>query len=111
MTNTSTDAGDWCSDRQAIAADHPSLPGHFPGRPVVPGVVILDCVREALQSRYPQHRLAGLPAVKFLAPLLPEQGFIIQLSGEAPRLRFVVQRDSGETLAQGQLAIEAQAQA
>ncbi len=25
-----------------IPADHPSLPGHFPGRPIVPAVVILD---------------------------------------------------------------------
>ena len=25
-----------------IRADHPSLPGHFPGAPLVPGVVILD---------------------------------------------------------------------
>ncbi len=25
-----------------IAADHPALPGHFPGNPIVPGAVILD---------------------------------------------------------------------
>ena len=33
-----------------IAADHPSLPGHFPGQPVVPGVVVLERVLEAIES-------------------------------------------------------------
>ena len=34
-----------------IGADHPSLPGHFPGRPVVPGVVLLDEVLACLAAR------------------------------------------------------------
>ena len=31
-----------------IEADHPSLPGHFPGRPLVPGVMLLEQVALAL---------------------------------------------------------------
>ena len=31
-----------------VAPTHPSLPGHFPGQPVVPGVVILDAVQAAI---------------------------------------------------------------
>ena len=33
-----------------VAPDHPSLPGHFPGRPLVPGVVLLDRVLEAIEA-------------------------------------------------------------
>ena len=33
-------------------ADHPRLPGHFPGQPIVPGVVVLDHVLAAIESRH-----------------------------------------------------------
>lgn len=61
-----------------IPASHPALPGHFPGHPVVPGVVLLEAVIRAL----PRHagcatRVTGFPAVKFLAPLLPQCAFEI----------------------------------
>jgi 3-hydroxymyristoyl/3-hydroxydecanoyl-(acyl carrier protein) dehydratase len=55
----------------AIGADHPSLPGHFPGNPIVPGVVILDEVVAALRAALPGLRVAGMAQVKFLAPLRP----------------------------------------
>jgi 3-hydroxyacyl-[acyl-carrier-protein] dehydratase len=34
-----------------IAADHPAYPGHFPGQPVLPGVVLLDAALHALGPR------------------------------------------------------------
>ncbi|RBC43168.1 hypothetical protein BRN41_12545, partial [Xanthomonas oryzae pv. oryzae] len=33
-----------------VPHDHPCLPGHFPGRPVVPGVVVLDHVLQAVEA-------------------------------------------------------------
>ncbi len=51
-----------------IASTHPALPGHFPGNPVVPGVVLLDCVAAAIE-RVRNARLARIDVVKFLAPL------------------------------------------
>ena len=36
--------------RFTIPDDHPSLPGHFPGHPVVPGVVLLDRVLQAIEQ-------------------------------------------------------------
>jgi 3-hydroxymyristoyl/3-hydroxydecanoyl-(acyl carrier protein) dehydratase len=63
-----------------IHADHPSLPGHFPGAPLVPGVVILDEVVAALDEWRQDSHLSSIRSVKFLAPLRPEQPFTISLS-------------------------------
>lgn len=93
---------DWRSAEQAIPADHPCLAGHFPGRPVVPGVLLLDHVVAALAAQRPGWQVRGIPNVKFLHPLLPEQSFTISLQGQAPRLNFQVD-SGGQRLAQGQL--------
>ena len=65
--------------RRTIGAEHPSLPGHFPGTPIVPGVVILDEVLAALSERRRNSHVKVISAVKFLAPLKPDQPFTICL--------------------------------
>ena len=60
----------------SIAADHPAYAGHFPGQPILPGVVLLDAALYALATQQ------GLPAAsiqinvqiksaKFLSPVQP----------------------------------------
>ena len=88
-----------------IAADHPCLPGHFPGHPLVPGVVVLEQVIAAVAQ---QHGVAierlRLPQVKFLAPLYPEQDAQVLLDGELPRVKFQVLGPDGG-IARGELVV------
>ncbi|QGW63651.1 hypothetical protein GOY17_01140 [Lysobacter soli] len=82
-----------------IRTDHPSLPGHFPGRPLVPGVVVLERVMEAIEAAHGPLPALRLPQVKFLQPLLPGERACIELAriepdGAAPRWRFRVLREA-----------------
>jgi 3-hydroxyacyl-[acyl-carrier-protein] dehydratase len=70
---------------RSIPANHPSLPGHFPGEPIVPGVVILDEIAAALNECDAGARLTGIPTVKFLAPLEPDESLVIMLSETAEK--------------------------
>jgi 3-hydroxyacyl-[acyl-carrier-protein] dehydratase len=63
--------------RRIIGADHPSLPGHFPGEAIVPGVVILDEVLAALAHWREGSQVTVISALKFLVPLKPGQPFTI----------------------------------
>jgi 3-hydroxymyristoyl/3-hydroxydecanoyl-(acyl carrier protein) dehydratase len=56
-----------------VPGDHPSLPGHFPGRPIVPGVVLLDLVFEAICDAIAQPvELLAVVSTKFLQAVAPE---------------------------------------
>ena len=68
--------------RFTLPADHPALPGHFPGRPIVPGVLLLDAVLQAAGGAPRQVRRA-----KFIAPVEP---------GAEVEIRFE-QRPGGRT--------------
>jgi len=92
---------------RAIPADHPSLAGHFPGAPVVPGVVILDEVADALAEWRPGCQLTGVRAVKFLLPLKPEQSFTICLTpaNSAGMEVDFISRVEDRTIVEGRLQI------
>jgi len=95
------------STRLRIAADHPALPGHFPGRPVVPGVVVLDRVAAAIEREYGA-RIVALPQLKFVALLLPEEEAELRVEEKAGRLHFNVLRN-GVPVASGIVETEAAA--
>jgi len=86
-----------------IPSTHPSLPGHFPGNPIVPGVVLLDRVAAALENR--GARLARIGVVKFLTPLKPEEDATLAIARNGMRVSFRIDREGAPILrGEGELA-------
>lgn len=52
-------------------SDHPAFPGHFPGRPIVPGVQLLDQAKRIIESKH-SLIMAGIQVAKFLSPAKPD---------------------------------------
>lgn len=87
----------------SIPASHPALPGHFPGTPVVAGVVLLDRVVAAIERVW-NLRVTGLPQVKFLNPLLPDQQARLTLVDAGQNVRFNIAHNAG-AIASGQVEV------
>lgn len=90
-----------------IAADHPALPGHFPGNPIVPGAVILARVAEAIRTALPHIELGCLVNARFHVPLKPGETFSIDPQLRNGRVRFKVElvdspHEAGTVIASGQ---------
>jgi uncharacterized membrane protein len=84
-----------------VPAEHPAYAGHFPGRPVLPGVVLLERVIDAAVALYGGPlSIMEVPRVKFLAPLAPGDRVSIHLRREHEWLHFEVCRGA-QRVAQG----------
>jgi 3-hydroxymyristoyl/3-hydroxydecanoyl-(acyl carrier protein) dehydratase len=88
-------------------AGHPALPGHFPGQPLVPGVLLLEQLALALRA-WRDQRLVRVPEAKFVAPLLPGETAQLHLTpaASAARVHFRIER-GGVLLARGVIEGEA----
>lgn len=96
-----------------IAHDHPAFDGHFPGQPLLPGVLLLAHALEAvLAVPALRARLGAAPRIasaKFLSPVRPGDRIDVQLddSGPSPsRLAFEV-RCGARVAASGQFEASA----
>jgi 3-hydroxyacyl-[acyl-carrier-protein] dehydratase len=67
-----------------VSADHPCFDGHFPGHPIVPGVMLLAIVEaQARAFLGASWRISGVPVAKFLTPIGPDMAFQIRLNQAA----------------------------
>ncbi len=71
-----------------ISPHHPAFAGHFPGTPIVPGVVLLDEALQAIGTLVGRDLSAcQISAIKFLSPLRP---------GEPVSVRFETETQDGD---------------
>jgi len=75
-----------------LAADHPAYAGHFPGHPILPGVVLVaEALAAIAQSSGRAVDAWTLAGVKFLQPVTPGTALtLVQSPGEGGAVRFEV---------------------
>lgn len=84
--------------RFTVPADHPALPGHFPGHPIVPGVVLLDQALHTIGSVL-GHSLDAcrISSAKFLSPAAPGEPLDLAFEPTASgAIRFTIRAGERE---------------
>ena len=73
----------------AVPNDHPALRGHFPGRPIVPGVLLLDRVLTHVSAAL-NRPVELLQQVRFASALLPDETALVAFESDGQRVKFSV---------------------
>lgn len=97
-----------------ITANEPFFQGHFPGNPIMPGVLIIEalaqlgCVAMLVKDEYKGKigLFAGIDGVRFKKPVIP--GDKLELYVELLKLKGPIGKFKGEAKVDNQLAAEAE---
>ena len=102
---------------KGVTMNEPFFVGHFPGKPVMPGVLILEalaqaCALLAMKSMGPDEDkddkityLMGIDGARFRRPVVP--GDRLELHVEVTKRKASVWRQKGTAIVDGQVVAEA----
>jgi beta-hydroxyacyl-ACP dehydratase FabZ len=99
-----------------VTINEPFFQGHFPGQPVMPGVLIIEAMAQvggilAYETAAPENRdrliyFMGMDKVRFRKPVVPGDQIIFE--AKILKFRSKVAKMSGSATVDGQLAAEAE---
>jgi 3-hydroxymyristoyl/3-hydroxydecanoyl-(acyl carrier protein) dehydratase len=97
----------WQSQEVRFARDHPTAPGHFPSRPIIPGVLLLDEAIKLAEKAAGTDGEVIVRAAKFHHPVQPGETIIVRWDAEpASIVKFECWlRDKNVLVASGTLVI------
>ena len=98
---------------KSVTANEPQFTGHFPGRPIMPGVLMVEALAQAgavAVLSLPDYRgklalFAGIDECRFRRTVLP--GDALRLEVTLDKLRGVFGRGRGVASVDGEVAVEA----
>jgi 3-hydroxyacyl-[acyl-carrier-protein] dehydratase len=90
---------------KVFPGDHPALPGHFPGNPIIPGAVLLSEAALAIEADLSAAPgLLQVQSAKFLRPVRPGDRVLIRFDGDVRAgIRFTCEVE-GRPVLTGQMA-------
>jgi 3-hydroxymyristoyl/3-hydroxydecanoyl-(acyl carrier protein) dehydratase len=72
----------WQSQEVRFASDHPTAPGHFPSRPIIPGVLLLDEAIKLAEKTVGAGEEIVVRAAKFHHPVQPGETIVVRWDAE-----------------------------
>lgn len=87
-----------------IPSDHPAYAGHFPGQPILPGVVLLDAAQRLIEAEQGLS-LSGLAVAKFHSPSLPGETLVLDYTQSDQSVTFEISCNTRK-IASGQFTIK-----
>ncbi len=98
---------------KSVSANEPQFTGHFPGRPIMPGVLMVEALAQAgavavlslAEYRGKLALFAGIDECRFRRTVLP--GDTLRLEVTLEKLRGVFGRGRGVASVDGEVAVEA----
>lgn len=99
--------------QKCVTINEPFFQGHFPGKPIMPGVLQIEAMAQAgavLEGSYPDRQgkllvLAAIDDARFRRPVVP--GDVLRLEIEEVFRRRSIGRTKGRILVDGEVACEA----